>query len=223
MDVKKAESITRLGFVAANVLLIISSIVVAAAARGDNPLAFWGAVGVAIGGGAVFILGILGERYTRKEIALSHEAAAEASAQVAKAHLEIERLRRLTAWRRLGAAQRQAIQSVLNAVPAASRTDIWLTFVGDDIETAIYREDLNEVFNASGFETSFFSGYNAALGLAVSNANTPTGSAICSAFRAAQIEFSCTDEDLPVRISPSGAVEVRVGTRPPPPEANINY
>jgi len=188
----------------------------------ENRLSFAGAVLVAIGAISVFGFGVLGERRARRAIATSNAIAASALAEVAKANAAIAQLKASQAWRRLGEAATTTIIARLSQVPAEDRTSLWVQFVGQDSEVTVFQEDIRAAITTAGFDVHFFSGWERAVGLKLSNVQLPTGQAIADAFRLAGIHCLSFEGDIPSAPGP-GEVQILVGSRPPPSEANVSW
>jgi len=90
--------------------------------------------------------------------------------------------------------------------------ETWLTFVGNDPESVVFREDLDKVLTAAGVKTKFFSGYAMAVGLKILGGTAEQRALFLKAFQ---------DAGLPLLESAGGGMmkgqlEILVGTKPPP-------
>ncbi|MDH1177960.1 hypothetical protein N5C72_07730 [Achromobacter mucicolens] len=176
---------------------------------------------VAIGTIGVSVLGWLLSMRTSREIAQYGATAATAAQLAAQAKLEAEQLRALAAWRRLGAEQVRILREGIQRIPVEQRIEVWIQFVSPEPEVHIYQQDFRDVFESVGIRALYYSGWEQALGLKVSNSQTPMGHAICTAFEQAGIQFRAIEGDIQNAPGP-GSVQILVGSRPPPPGANVN-
>ena len=103
----------------------------------------WSTLGAFVFGGigviSAFISAWVGYHITDTAQRDADRKIAEAHAQVAKAHLEQERLKEKIAWRRLTAEQHDILVSMLKGHPMKVCT----SFVGDDPEAATFRDDID--------------------------------------------------------------------------------
>lgn len=99
----------------------------------------------------------------KAEAAKANAEAANANVETARARLEQERLKSQMAWRRVSDEQAQHLVAALSG----HSLETWLTFVGNDPESVVFREDLDKVLTAAGVKTKFFSGYAMAVGLKI--------------------------------------------------------
>lgn len=220
---KNANWIDRL-FLLSNGVLIIGAILVMIATNdiSANLMTFIGSGVVVIGTSGVFAFGVMGERRARKSISESNAKAAAALEKVSEAQIEIERLRLLSAWRRLGKHQNDTFISVLSELPREHRSEIWVQFVDTDPEAVVFQQDIREAIQAAGYTDHYYSGWERAIGLKVSNCTSPTGRVLASAFAAAGIEIRALEGDIEGAPG-KGVPQVLVGSRPPPPGTNVNY
>ncbi len=174
----------------ANILLVIGAV-----------LALIGTAGVVWSGG-------IREKFADERISANEAETAKAKAETAEAKLEQERLKAQMAWRRVSLEQAQRLVSALQGKPFK----LWLTFVGDDPESTVYREDINEVLTAAGLETTFYSGYVRAVGLTIKGGSQVQRSQLLQAFHSAGLPLIESNEQSMM----SGALEILVGTKPPP-------
>lgn len=124
-----------------------------------NVILVVGAVLAFVGTAAVFWSTGIRERYANERVAANEAETAKAKAETARALLEQERLKAQMAWRRISPAQAQLIGQRLGGEPL----DTWITFVGNDPEATVFREDIKATFTAAGVKTNFFSGYERAV------------------------------------------------------------
>jgi hypothetical protein len=184
-------------FVWANIVLVIGAI-----------LAF-------VGTAAVFWSTGIRERYADERIAANeaetakaNAEAAKANAEAAKAKLEQERLKAQMAWRRVSPEQAKClIQHLLG-----EKLEAWVTFVGDDPEATVFREDINEALNAAGVKTKFFSGYARAIGLVVKGGQPAQRAKLVQAFTAAGLATTNSSEPGFAK----NELEILVGSKSPP-------
>ena len=142
-----------------------------------------GAVLAFVGTAAVFWSTGIRERYADERIAANEAEAAKAKAETARALLEQERLKAQMAWRRIGPIQAQRIAEGLRG----EQLEVWVTFVGNDPEATVYREDINSALAAAGVKTKFFSGYERAVGLSVKGGKPEQRARLVNAFAAAGV------------------------------------
>lgn len=177
-------------FTWSNVFLVIGTV-----------LAFVGTVGVFWSTG-------IRERYADERIAANEAETAKAKAETARARLEQERLRAQMAWRRIAPEQAKRIVDVLRS----EKIETWVTFVGNDPEATVFREDINAVLLAAGLKTKFFSGYERAVGLVVKGGTPEQRAKLVQAFAAAGVPAVNSTEPGFAK----NELEVLVGTKPPP-------
>ncbi len=89
---------------------------------------------------------------------------------------------------------------------------MWVTFVGNDPEATVFRQDVNSALEAAGVKTKFFSGYERAVGLKVIGGTPEQRARLVNAFAAAGIPAVDTPEPSLIK----SGLEVLVGTKPPP-------
>ncbi|HKT97425.1 MAG TPA: hypothetical protein VJS30_12945 [Paraburkholderia sp.] len=184
-----------------------------------------GAVLVAVGTiAAVWSAGIR-DRFADERVAANEKAtaqanngaaranaeAARANAEAAHARLEQERLRAQLAWRRVTPEQANQLMLAIRG----HHLSVWLTFVGNDPESTVFRTDLNDALTHAGVETQFFSGYARAVGLQLLGGSPEDRRLLLHAFHTAGIPL----EDSPEPSQMHGAnntAEILVGTKPPP-------
>ncbi len=142
----------------------------------------------------------------KAEVARSQIAVANAEA--AQARLETEHLRQQMAWRRISPQQHAIIVDALRG----HKITVWTSWVGKDPEATVFRNDIDQTLKDAAVETKYFSGWEMAIGLKLTE--TPAGEdrdLLIAAFRKAGIEF------IPVPRSRGGEeLEIIVGTKPPP-------
>ncbi|NTY40046.1 hypothetical protein [Burkholderia diffusa] len=144
----------------------------------------------------------------KTQIAATEAETAKANAEVAQARLEQERLKAQMAWRRVSLAQARQLAIALKG----KSIELWLTFVGADPESTVFREDINQALTAAGLKTKFFSGYERAVGLTLNGGTPEQRIALMHAFHAAGLPLVESAE--PGRMK--GELEILVGTKPPP-------
>ena len=192
-------------FIWANVILVIGAV-----------LAF-------VGTAAVFWSTGIRERYADERIAANeaetakanaeaasaNAEAAKANTETAKAKLEQEKLKAQMAWRRVSPGQAQVL---VQSLAAMALETCWVTFVGDDPEATVFREDINQALTAAGVKTKFFSGYARAVGLTVRGGSSADRGKLVKAFTAAGLLVLNSSEPG----FSGNQLEVLVGTKPPP-------
>lgn len=157
---------------------------------------------------------------TIAEVAGADAAQANAEAEKAKEHaaylsrkaeeakLEQERLKAQLAWRRLSEEQFRTLNSHLSN---GLKSDIWVSFVKNDPESTLYREDINSALVSSGITTKFFSGYEMAVGLKIIGPNSEDRSLLIKAFEDAKLDFEVQEKNG----FSDGQLQVLVGSKPP--------
>lgn len=145
----------------------------------------------------------------QKEAEKAKEHTAKLFLEAEQARLEQQRLKAQLAWRRLNKEQIIILQNNLNN---QLNDKVWLTFVGDDPESRLYREDFNNVFSSLNIPTKFFSGYTMAVGLRILGADSESKSVVIDAFKKAGIPFDIAIES---KFNYDKGVEILVGSKPP--------
>ncbi|HVJ76956.1 MAG TPA: hypothetical protein VM620_03930 [Hyphomicrobium sp.] len=151
------------------------------------------------------------------EAAKANEAAAKAQEraavlekQAADARLDLEKLRQNMAWRRITPQQHDKLVQALKG----EKFRVWVTFVGRDPESSVFREDIAATLKDAGLETVYFSGWAQAVGLAISEQPaSPERDKLISAFAAAGLPL------VVAKINAMGGEptpNIVVGTKPPP-------
>jgi hypothetical protein len=173
-----------------------------------NVILVVGAVLALMGTAGVFWSGGVRERYADERIAANEAETARAKAEAAQARLEQERLKAQMAWRRVTQQQASRLAAALNG----KGVQLWLTYVGDDPESALFREDLNQALTAAGVTTKYFSGYARAVGLILKGGSPQQRALVVQAFREAGLPLVETNEPGFMKTE----MEVLVGSKPPP-------
>ncbi|HDE1152152.1 TPA: hypothetical protein QH512_004911 [Klebsiella aerogenes] len=123
--------------------------------------------------------------------------------------LRIEQVKSQVKWRDITDEQVTKLKSMLQG----EKIKFFLSFVGSDSESTVYREKLNNAFEGTCVETSFFSGYSRGYGLIFVGQITPEFIKLYNAFQYAGIPIDFHDiENKPML----GEFEIIVGTKPPP-------
>lgn len=173
-----------------------------------NILLVVGAVLAVVGTVGVFWSTGIRERFADERIAANEAETARAKADAAQARLEQERLKAQMAWRRVSPAQAQQIAVALKG----KSLEFWLTFVGNDPEATIFREDLDQALRSAGCKTKFYSGYARAIGVGVKGGQPQERAMLIHAFALAGLPlFESSDPPFM-----KGELEILVGTKPPP-------
>ena len=173
-----------------------------------NVILVIGAVLAFVGTATVFWSTGIRERYADERIATNEAETAKAKAETARAVLEQERLKMQMAWRRISPDQAHRMAAALRGDPI----EAWVTFVGHDPEATVFREDINAALAAAGVKTSFYSGYERAVGLTVKGGTPEQRARLLGAFSAAGVPAV----DSPEPSFAKNGIEVLVGTKPPP-------
>lgn len=142
------------------------------------------------------------------EVEKAKEHAARLALETEKAKIEQQRLKAQLAWRRLNHQQFDVIKSDLVGVQFP---DVWVTFVGDDPESNLFREDINSALTESGINTSYFSGYKMAVGLKIIGPDSEFKTKLVKAFKRAGLDFTVEYENG----FSDGKLQILVGSKPP--------
>ncbi|MBI5086895.1 MAG: hypothetical protein HZB13_20145, partial [Acidobacteria bacterium] len=123
-------------------------------------------------------------------------------------NLEQELLKSQMVWRRVSIQQALSLQAALRG----RISETWLTFVGTDPESVVFREDLNGALMAAGIKTKFYSGWERAVGLGVSGGTAQERKLMLEAFHSAGLPLV----EFPEIEFAKGQLQILVGTKPPP-------
>ena len=146
----------------------------------------------------------------KAETAKAHERAALLEKDAAAARLETERLKLLAAWRRVSIEQhRRLVESLKGKV----KGKVWVEFVDSDPEAAQFHADIWQTLNDAGVSVQWYSGWERAVGLKITNPETEDAKAIQEAFRAVGIIFEPKTE--PGLKSAASNVEIIIGSKSP--------
>ncbi len=148
--------------------------------------------------------------HAREGAAKANERAAQLEKEAASARLETERLKGLMAWRRITAQQHARIVAALKG---KITEPVWVEFVDSDPEATQFHADLWQTLKDAGVNVHWYSGWERAVGLRITNADSPTGQALKKAFADIGIVFE--DKPEPGLKSAADKVEIIVGSRPP--------
>ncbi len=146
----------------------------------------------------------------RTEAAKANEKAAQLEKDAAVAHLETERLKGLMAWRRITAQQHASLVAALKGKVTAK---VWVEFVVSDPEATQFHADIWQMLKDAGVEVLWYSGWDRAVGLQITNATSPTGTLLRKAFGDVGFIFQVRSE--PGVKSAGSEVEIIVGSKPP--------
>lgn len=172
-------------------------------------------VAVAVGTAGVSGLGWLLSKRTAAAIALSNLEAKQASDRAAQAQRQALELQKHLAWRELNARTAQTLMHQLSKLPQQDRIELWIQFVDKDPEAVNLQDQLRAAFTASGYNPHYFSGWERAVGIKVSNSTTPTGRVVFEALSLIGLAPVALDGDIPGAPGP-GTVQILVGSKPPP-------
>ncbi|MEZ9010340.1 MULTISPECIES: hypothetical protein [Vibrio] len=157
---------------------------------------------------------------TIAEVAGADAAKANAEAEKAKEHaaflsrkaeeakLEQERLKAQLAWRRLSEEQSKILHTHLSN---NLKANVWVSFVKNDPESTLYREEINSVLVSSGVKTKYFSGYEMAVGLNIIGPPSEDKALLIKAFKDAGLQFEVKQTNG----FSDGQLQVLVGSKPP--------
>ncbi len=175
-------------------------------------IATWGLWLAAIFATIATAAGLVGGIAAKRESDItSSEAArsiAAANERAEAARLETVRLWNRMAWRRLDAHRRSALITALRG----ANFSVWTSFVGNDPEATIFRNELDEALQAAGLRTQYFAGWERAMGLKIAANPSPERDRLATAFRSAGLEFTLEE---PGQFAPNDIVII-VGNRPEP-------
>lgn len=133
---------------------------------------------------------------------------AQANAVAATARLETLKLQEKMAWRRLAETQSAALHEAL----AGQSFEVWTSWVGNDPEATLFRNEIDKALTNAGLKTKYFSGWEMALGLKIAGPDTASKAKLIDAFNRAGLH--CTVE------GPSSFMKddlvIIVGTKPEP-------
>jgi hypothetical protein len=92
---------------------------------------------------------------------------------------------------------------------------VWVSFVGNDPEAALFRADIDEALRQAGLVTKYFSGWARAVGLQLTNVPGPDHDhdLLLAAFTKAGLPIISVD---PPRERFNGQLMIIVGSKPPP-------
>lgn len=141
--------------------------------------------------------------------ALANERAAQLEKEVAIAKLETERLKHVTAQRRISILQHQQIVSELRG---KSLDKIWVECPGRDHEASQFHQDIYQTLEDAGLSIQWYSGWERIVGLSISNFDSPTVQALKTAFANVGINF---EDRGPTEMAKSGEVEIIIGSKRP--------
>jgi hypothetical protein len=140
--------------------------------------------------------------------AQANERAAELENEAEQARLETQKLKAEMAWRTITPQQHDIIVSMLRG----HQIEVWTYWVGTDPEATLYRNDIDKTLTDAGVKTKYFSGWQMALGLQLTNIPGPEHDLLIKAFRAAGINL----ESVPPPSSGVAGLAIIVGTKPQP-------
>lgn len=142
--------------------------------------------------------------------AQAHERAALLEKETAIARLETERLKALASWRRISSGQHSKL---LEALRGKVKGKVWVECVDTDPEAAQFHADLWQTLKDANINVQWYSGWERAVGLQITNPQSEDAQAIQQAFNAVGIAFESRNE--PGLNSTGTDVEIIVGSRPP--------
>ena len=156
-----------------------------------------------------FWSGGIREIYSNERIAANEAETARAKEETQKAILEQQRLKSEMSWRRVSADQAAVLSLAMRDAPK----EVWLSWVGEDPEATVYRNDLEAALKAAGVNAKYFSGYAVAVGLSIKGGTAEERELIKRAFTLAGIDISISDQ---AGFYGKNELEILVGTKPPP-------
>lgn len=146
----------------------------------------------------------------RTVAAQAHERAAILEKEAASARLETERLKALAAWRRISSDQHaKLVESLRGKV----KGKVWVEFVDTDPEATQFHADLWQTLKDANVNVQWFSGWERAVGLQITNSQSEDAQILQRAFNAVGIAFESKNE--PGLKSAAADVEIIIGSKPP--------
>jgi hypothetical protein len=142
--------------------------------------------------------------------AKANERAAQLEKETALVKLQTERLKQATAWRRLTKTQ---YLDLVERLKGKIWGKVWVEVVDTDPEAVNFHRDIWEALKAAGVDVHWFSGWERALGLQLTNSSSPDGKLLKEAF--SSVGISLEDRSEPGLKSAGADVEIIVGSRPP--------
>jgi hypothetical protein len=149
------------------------------------------------------------ERRHDEEMARLLLETAQANERAANLEKEAEQLRTIAAWRRLSSQQYDILKKEL----VGKSFDVWTSWVGKDPEATVFRNDIDKALTEAGLHTKYFSGWEVAIGLQITNVPGPDHDALAAAFSAANISYISVE---PIKNWFPNELAIIVGTKPPP-------
>ncbi len=166
---------------------------------------------------AIVVSGKLRDEQSKRELAdartiaaQAHERAALLEKDAAAARLETERLKAIAAWRRISSDQHTKL---LEALRGKVNGKIWVEFVDTDPEATQFHADLWQTLKDANVNVQWYSGWERAVGLQITNPQSEDAQALQQAFSAVGITFEPKNE--PGLKSAASNVEIIVGSKPP--------
>lgn len=142
------------------------------------------------------------------DAAIANSVALNAKVEIEKAKTEQERLKLQMSWRTLSAEQSVIIGKTLRE---GGVLQVWLTFVKEDPESNIFREDINQSITSAGIKTKYYCGYTMAVGLKVKGGSVENRQLVLRAFSEACVLIMESSEPG----FNNGELEILVGSKPP--------
>jgi len=166
---------------------------------------------------AIVVSGKIRDEESKRQVAEAGRDAAKASEKAAllekdaaEARLETERVKGLLAWRRISLAQHEQI---VTALKGRITEKVWVEFVDTDPEAVQFHGDLWQTMKDAGIDVQWYSGWERAVGVQITNVKRPAGQLVSEAFKRAGIAF--VERPEPGLAQAKDVVEIIVGTRPP--------
>lgn len=141
--------------------------------------------------------------------AKANENAATANERTAVLEKEGAQLREAAAWRSITLAKYNSLKNAL----AGQHFEVWTSWVGADPEATKYRMEIDEALTDAGLKTKYFSGWERAVGLQITNVPGQEHNTLIAAFSAARISFVSVP---PMTQMMAGQLAIIVGSKPPP-------
>jgi len=89
---------------------------------------------------------------------------------------------------------------------------VWTTFVGSDPEATTFRNDIDATLQAAGITTQYFSGWEVAVGLKITDVPGTDGQLLIAAFEKAGLPLQVVPQEKMFQ----GQLGIIVGSKPPP-------
>lgn len=140
----------------------------------------------------------------------ANERAAQLEKEAALAKLETERLKQAAAWRQLTPEQHLELIRQLKGKISGK---VWVEVVDTDPEAVNFHQSIWETLKAAEIDVQWFSGWERAVGLQLTNSSSSEGKILKDAF--SSVGISLEERSEPGLKSAGSDIEIIVGSRPP--------